>query len=106
MDPVTYIIYAGVLGGGITKCSDSNHNYQAGTDLLVETRKISNDNMEIATSFVDVFFESPDPKTYLDNSLITNLPATITIWNKGQLSCVSDSCTYVKVYLSGRIDLE
>jgi len=102
----SYILYAGVLGGGITQCQNSNHNYQAGVDLIVETKNLPNSNMQIRSAFSDVFFESPDPKTYINNNpLLTGNPITITIELRGQVNCNQQSCTDVVVYPTGRINL-
>jgi type II secretory pathway pseudopilin PulG len=57
-----YYIYAKAAPGG--GCSTiPTRNYQAG-DLIVENKKLANPNMEFRSSFSDIFFESPDPKTY------------------------------------------
>ena len=101
----SYILYAGVLDGGATRCQDTNHNYQAGIDLVVETKNIINSNMEMRSSFSDVIFEPPDPKTYINNSaLLTGPSATITIQLKAQASCAGTSCTLITIFPSGQID--
>lgn len=103
----SYLIYAGVLDGGATRCQDTNHNYQAGTDLMVENRKLINDNMEIRSSFLDVFFELPDPKTYINNSAsLAAPPVIIQIQKKGQANCGQQSCTSVEIYTSGKLELK
>ena len=59
----SYLIYA---GGGST-CSSANRNYQNGQDFDVQTVKIVENNIKFKSSFNDIFFEPPDPKTYLNN---------------------------------------
>src|SRR3989344_2286149 len=106
INKTSYLLYAGVLDGGITSCINTNHNYQAGTDYLVETKNITNLNMEIRSAFSDVFFESPDPKTYINNnSLLSGSPITISVQLKNQQNCAQQSCTQITVYPSGKIDL-
>lgn len=102
----SYILYAGGLDGGATTCQNANRNYQVAADLMVETKSIINSNMEIRLSFNDVFFEPPDPKTYINNSaLLTGPSATISIQLKGQASCGGTSCTQITIFPSGQIDI-
>lgn len=103
----SYLLYAGVLDGAATKCKDSNHNYQAGIDLVVETKNLINSNMEIRSSppVRDIFFESPDPKTYINNSPSLSGSTTISIQLKNQQNCAQGTCTDIKVFASGGIDL-
>jgi len=101
----SYLIYAGA-DEGLPMCSNTNHNYQAGVDFLVETKIIQNINMEIRSSFADIFFEPPDPRVYLNNnSSLAIPPVTITIQVKGQASCAVGTCTDIKIYTSGRLDV-
>ncbi len=112
VDKTTYLIYAGVLDGAVTRCQDANHNYQAGIDLTVETKVLINPRMEMRSTFLDFFFESPDPKTYIDNdpSLIDSLgeirSAKITIQLKNQQNCAQKTCVSVTIFASGEIDLK
>jgi prepilin-type N-terminal cleavage/methylation domain-containing protein len=103
-DKKTYLIYAKMPPA--SGCSAlSTRNYQAG-DPILETRKISNPNLEFSGSFYDIFFEPPDPKTYINNSLsLSALPSEFIIQKKGQTSCAGQSCLYVRVYTSGRVDI-
>jgi hypothetical protein len=89
-----------------TGCSTVlTRNYQDG-DLVVESKELTNPNMEFRSIFSDIFFESPDPKTYINNSaLLTDPQATITIQRVGQANCGGQTCTRIEVYTSGRIDL-
>ena len=106
IDNTTYLIYAGVLDGGAVKCKDANHNYQAGIDLDVERKILINSRMEMRTTFLDFFFESPDPKTYINNnSSLIGPSISITIQLKNQQNCARKSCAHVTVYPSGQIDL-
>ncbi len=108
VDHVTYLLYAGA-NEGLPQCQGANHNYQAGTDSVVETKKLINQNMEFRSSFSDIFFESPDPKTYINNSasLTPPLPtATITIQPTSQATCsIPQTCAQIDVSTSGQINL-
>jgi prepilin-type N-terminal cleavage/methylation domain-containing protein len=100
----SYQIYAKAIP--VTGCSTvSTRNYQTG-DLVVEIKKLINKSMEFRSSFSDIFFESPDPKTYINNSAsLTDPPTTITIQLIGQANCGGQTCTKVEIYTSGRINL-
>ena len=101
----SYLLYAG-SNEGLPQCQSANHNYQAGIDSVVQTQKLINQNMEFRSSFSDIFFESPDPKTYINNSaLLTDPQTTITIQLVGQQNCGGQSCTKIEVYTSGQINL-
>lgn len=100
----SYQVYAKAIpvGGCPTV---STRNYQTG-DLIVEVKKLVNKNMEFRSSFPDIFFESPDPKTYINNSAsLTDSPITITIQLVGQANCSGQTCTKIEIYTSGRINL-
>jgi len=105
VNKTAYLLYAGSKEG-LPRCQDTNHNYQAGIDLMVEEKKLFNPKMEIRSPFPDIFFESPDPRTYINNSaVLTDPPATITIQLIDQANCAQQSCAQIEVFTSGRIDL-
>ncbi len=108
VDKTTYLLYAGV-DEGLSRCQDANHNYQAGIDSVVQTQKLINQNMEFRSGFSDVFFESPDPKTYINNSasLAIPLPTTaIVIQRIGQTVCsIPQTCAQIDVSTSGQVNL-
>ncbi len=105
VDHVTYLIYAG-SNEGLPQCQNANHNYQAGIDSVVQTQKLINQNMEFRSSFSDIFFESPNPKTYINNSALLSSPqVTINIQRLGQANCGGQSCAKIEVYTSGQINL-
>ena len=108
VDNITYILYAG-SNEGLPQCQSANHNYQSGIDTVVETKKLVNQNMEFRSSFSDIFFESPDPKTYINNnaSLAPPIPtATITIQRVGQAACsIPQTCAQIDISTSGQLNL-
>ncbi len=100
IDANTYLIYA----GGENICSSSNKNYQSGNDLSYQQVKVAEKNVEFKSSFQDLFFVPPDPKTYIDNSFsLSASPLTISIGFKGY-SCPA-YCKTISVFPSGKIDL-
>lgn len=106
VDSNTYLIYAGAWDSGVSSCQSSERNYSATADTTVETKKLSNGKMEMRSSFPDVFFVPPDPKTFINNSsALADPPAVITIQPKGQSNCGQGSCTTIEIYTSGLINL-
>lgn len=106
----SYSIFAGIRTGGGSRCANHPHKWR-GADLIVETRVVANDKFEVigpgGGAFRDVFFEPPDPKTYLDgNYSLTASPlfTNINVVAKGQ-SCLPTNCTTITVHTSGRIDV-
>lgn len=96
----TYLIYA----GGENICATSNKNYQNGNDFIYQQIKIIEKNVEFKSSFNDLFFVPPDPKTYINNSFsLSANPLVITVGFK-RLSCPT-YCKTISVYPSGKVDL-
>ncbi|MDP3954090.1 MAG: prepilin-type N-terminal cleavage/methylation domain-containing protein [bacterium] len=105
VDKSTYIVYAGLTSGGAS-CASSSRGYQSSIDATVETKKLINDKLEFRSSFKDIFFEPPDPKTYLQNDASPGAnPETITIIEKGGNNCTQAKCIYIDIYTSGRIEI-
>lgn len=108
IDTGSYLIYAGVPEGGGPTCLAANRNYQPGTDFIFETIRIDNADLAVGGpvggSFHDIFFESPDPRVFLNNVYDLNGTADIHVVNQGQ-ACGGNNCTIVTVYGSGRVDL-
>lgn len=101
----SYDLYAKPVPGVGSCASLVTYNYQAG-DIIVETRKLVSTQMEIRSSFQNIFFLPPDPKVYVNNvALPTSAMTTITIQLVGQQNCAQGTCTKIEVYNSGQIDL-
>lgn len=104
IDSQTYSLYAKVPPGGV--CSGlTGRNYASG-DLIIEARKIANANFQIGAPFQDIFFQPPDPKTYINDSasLLPPVTTAINLVAVGQ-SCSSSNCTIITVSTSGSIDI-
>lgn len=105
VDNVSYRLYAKSVPASNPCSSIGNRNFQTG-DLIVEIKNLTNSNMEIRSAFSDIFFEPPDPKTYINNKSALNDPSTaIFIQLKGQSDCLSQPCTQITIYPSGQINL-
>lgn len=107
LDSDRYILYAGAPEGGGPTCAAANRNYQSGIDFVVDTIRVDNTYLAISGpvggSFNDIFFESPDPKVYINNAQSLTSSADIYVVNQGEI-CSSANCTTLTVYGSGRID--
>jgi len=105
LNSTAYFIYGKTMPISGLCSSVTTRNYQAG-DIIVETIILSNSNMQFRSSFNDIFFEPPDPKTFINNNSALTAPhATLTIQLKGQASCAQGSCTDIEVHTSGQINL-
>jgi|SRR3989344_1531456 len=98
-----------IYAGSEASCAVANRNYQAGTDFDIENITIPNANLEIKSSFNDIFFEPPDPKTFINNYAGLSGPlsittTTISVGVKTQ-GCGSLRCTDIIVKTSGGIDI-
>ena len=105
VDSQSYYLYAKAPVGD--SCVLATFNYAAG-DLIVETRTLNNTNMQIQSSFLDIFFRPPDPKTYVNNVATLSTPPTTTSINiilKGSSACTGQTCTTITISTSGSIDV-
>ena len=98
-------MYVGRISGGET-CAIRSRNYQSSTDAVLETKKIITDKFELDKSFRDIFFEPPDPKTYINNDASLSQPAeTVIIIEKGGTNCNQFKCIFIDIFPSGRVDI-
>lgn len=99
-----YGVYVGPAAGAVD-CNTINHNYQAGEDTIIKDRVFPDSRVSFSSSFSDIFFQPPDPKTYINNdSSLNKAPLSISIIKIGG-SCPAD-CKIIKVYTSGKIETQ
>ncbi len=104
IDATHFTLYAGP-NAATTTCQSINRNYQALEDTLISTPRFQDSQVQFKSSFADVFFEPPDPKTYIDNNASLNQgPVIITIGVAGT-ACPTD-CKSLYIYPSGKIDVQ
>ncbi len=98
------IIYVGPNAATASpSCSSMDKRYNASRDSILRTQTITDSKVEILSSFSDIFFLPPDPKTYLNNSSsLGQAPIGIQVGPPGE-SC-SSNCRTVYVYPSGKIE--
>jgi len=101
ISPSSYALYTGP-DASLVDCSTLNRNYD-GADTIISTKVFTESRVEFKSSFNDIFFEPPDPKTYLNNNSSLALPPqAITIGKIGGV-CPAD-CKTIYVYTSGKIE--
>ena len=104
IDANHFALYAGPNASSTT-CSTINRNYQSNEDTLFSAQTFPDNRIHFTISFSDIFFEPPDPKTYLNNSAALNqAPIGISICQVGG-SC-PQNCKTVYVYPSGKIEVQ
>jgi prepilin-type N-terminal cleavage/methylation domain-containing protein len=93
----------------VVNCSTEDRRYN-GADIVIETIQLQDPNVEFKLAatpkyFLDIFFEPPNPKTYLDNNASLGIvPVTILVGQKGVSCSASDKCRAICVYTSGKIE--
>ena len=99
VSPTSYSIYAGPDASS-TDCPSLNRNLD-GADAIVAIKVFGNEKVEFKAAFSDIFWEPPNPDTYINNSsAIASI--TITIGKKGG-ACPQD-CKTINVSTSGKIE--
>ncbi len=98
INPTSYSVYAGP-DASLNNCPSLNRNLD-GADTIVATKKFVNEKVEFKATFSDIFWEPPNPDTYINNSS-ANASINITIGKKGG-ACPQD-CKTINVSTSGKI---
>jgi prepilin-type N-terminal cleavage/methylation domain-containing protein len=99
-----YLIYAGPNADDFD-CSVQNRDYDAGSDAIIRQALLPNPALEIAPLPPDIFFEPPNPTTYIGGSTAPGLNTNINIRRKGAV-CPGADCRTINVTTSGRIQLQ
>lgn len=100
-----YLIYAKKVPTFPTACAAlSTRNYES-TDYTVELKPLVNSGLSNSW-FPDIYFEPPDPKTYINNvrSLSPVINVNINILKTGSV-CNPSTCTTITISTSGKIDI-
>lgn len=103
-----YIVYAGPNAQAVD-CTTDNRNYDGGTlDVVVTTVTLGIEKYDFAAPLaLDVFFEPPDPTTYINNQSLGTTPPARIIVHKTGANCSADAsqCRAICVYRSGKIQV-
>ena len=96
----SYSLYVGP-NATVQNCSSQNRNLDANDFKILPVKNFADSRVEFKAAFTDMFFESPGPITYLNNSSIS-ASINITIGKKGG-TCPQD-CKTINVSTSGKIE--
>jgi type II secretory pathway pseudopilin PulG len=99
--PNGYLLYAGPAVGSVD-CTTQNPTYLAGTDDIVAQSLFSNAVLEIAPPLPDIFFEPPNPTTYINGSNAVGASIDVSVRRQGAV-CPSVDCRTIHVTTSGQI---
>lgn len=103
ISPTQFVIYLGQDASLVDCLNIADKNYQPGRDVLLKIQSFINPKIQFTSSFNDIFFLPPDPKTYLNNNPSLNQPPiTIQIGPIGG-SCPTD-CRTISIFPSGKIE--
>ena len=96
----SYSIYVGP-NATLNDCSTQNRNLDGSDFKILPIKNITDSRVEFKSSFQDIFFESPGPITYINNSS-ASASINITIGKIGG-TCPQD-CKTINVSTSGKIE--
>lgn len=99
-----YLIYAGPDSSTVD-CATQDRNYNGGSDTVVRQVLLGNNVLEFILPIADIFFEPPNPTTYIGGSSASGLVSTITIHRKGSV-CPGPDCRTITVTSGGRIQTQ
>ena len=104
-DTTHYVLFAGP-GSASTNCSTANRLFGS-DDTVLSTVSLPDPNVVFAYTalFKEIFFEPPDPKTFLggDGSPSVQPSAISLIPASG--GCTGNACRVICVYGSGRVEI-
>lgn len=104
VDPGVYGIYNGP-DSQVVDCSAENKNYEVGRDDVFVGISVLDNNIEFISPFPDIFFEPPDPKTYINNdSSVSASPGQIVLRIVGG-TCPQD-CSTITITTAGLVEVQ
>ncbi len=96
-----YAIYAGPSSSTVD-CAAQSRTFTAGTDEIVRQAVLPDPSLEIVQPAPDIFFEPPNPTTYVNGSSAAGASAVVSVRRKGA-ACPSIDCRSISITSSGRI---
>ena len=97
-----YTIFAGPDATQSNVDCAAGRIYPGTGTLVVRTAFLTNNTLEIVQPAPDIFFEPPDPTTYIGGSNASGTSATISVRVKGA-TCPGTDCRSIHVTTSGLI---
>jgi Tfp pilus assembly protein FimT len=99
-----YSLYAGP-DSSTNDCASEDRNFNKGIDEIIRSGVLPNNTLEIALPASDIFFEPPNPTTFINGSSTEGITEGITIQRKGA-KCPSADCRIITVSTAGRIEVQ
>ncbi|KKT82508.1 MAG: hypothetical protein A3B99_03020 [Candidatus Yanofskybacteria bacterium RIFCSPHIGHO2_02_FULL_44_12b] len=103
----TYIIYAGPA----STANCSSRAWQTSQDTPTFKTVVLDSRLEFETNprFKDIYYEPPDPQTYIGNTQTQSQPEEVVIRKIGvtkqQCNTGNKNCIKICVYISGRVEI-
>lgn len=105
INAASYAVFVGPSAASVD-CAAQNRNFGA-EDADISTKNFLDTRVEFKSSFNDIFFEPPDPKTYINNDAALNrVPPSETITIGKKNSACPSNCKTITIYTSGKIDVQ
>ena len=101
LNSTSYSMYVGP-NASTTDCSTIDTRFNNGQDFDILIERFIDQRIEIKSPFHDIFYEPPDPKTFIDNdSSLNRTPEQIIIGKIGGIC--PQYCKTINVYTTGKI---
>jgi len=110
-----FYVYAGANAENqVTNCSTESRTYGDPPDKIVRTVNLPDPKVELKQAvtgffpryFYDVFYEPPDPKTFIDNDATPGNPPAVIVVGPTGVDCevTPSQCKSICLYISGKIE--
>ncbi|MCC6934423.1 MAG: type II secretion system protein [Candidatus Yanofskybacteria bacterium] len=99
-----YTLYAGPDSAAVD-CVGAPRTFDAGASTVLRQALLASNVLEVVSPLPDIYFEPPNPTTYLNGAANPGATATILVRRKGA-QCPSADCRALTVSSSGRIELQ
>lgn len=97
-------VYAGPDASTVS-CGGENRDYEGGIDETLRQVVLPSSTLEIVQPTEDIFFEPPNPTTYIGNSNAIGKTETIVL-KRVSATCPSGDCRSILITTAGRIQLQ
>ena len=105
----SYLIYAGPDTTTVD-CASDDRNYNEKEDTVIRTALLENNSLELVLPIPDIFFEPPDPTTYIGGESGPKMLARIVVQKKGKQGgrerCPNPDCRLITVTGGGSIQTQ
>ncbi|MCC6405270.1 MAG: prepilin-type N-terminal cleavage/methylation domain-containing protein [Candidatus Yanofskybacteria bacterium] len=99
-----YTLYAGPESAAVD-CTGAPRVFDAAASTVLRQVVLASNVLEIVPPLPDIYFEPPNPTTYLNGVSNPGASTTVVVRRKGA-HCPSPDCRTVSVSSSGRIQLQ